>query len=268
LIRRKTKQTFHFLFIFSYASTFDFGHYSRLEQLQKRLWYFSYLKYPISSIYHYLTNSLQSILSSEQSSIIYSHPCSGCLRCQPSLIEQYHTAQQKPKASFFSRIYQSKRSNIKPIISEISPPVENPDCGIEYCINIVNKPIQIWTKIANDEYSFQVDVSDKLESFNYDKEKYPKQSLNVQHIRFNPNIDLIPKQMLINHETFLKKNREEENYLLECRIELSEKTLKFIQINNDLSLMKKPTKSQLEEDALEKKGIFLFPRRHHYIQSS
>jgi hypothetical protein len=265
----RNAKIFHFLFLFSYASTIDFGYYSRLEQLQKRLWYFSYLKYPISSIYHYLTNSLKTILSSDQSSIVYSRPCQGCLRCKPSLLEQYHSSQQEPKVSFFSRIYQSNRSNIKPVVSQVLPPIENPDCGVEYCINIDKKPIQIWAQIGNDEHGFQVDVSDKFQRFNYNKEKYPKQSLNVQHIRFNPNIDLIPKQMLINHEKFLLiKTEEEENQSLECRIELTEKTFKFIQINNDLLLTKKPTKYELEEDALEKTGIFLFPRRHQHTQSS
>jgi len=75
--------------------------------------------------------------------------------------------------------------------------------------------------------------------------------------------------MLINHEKFLLiKTEEEENQSLECRIELTEKTFKFIQINNDLLLTKKPTKYELEEDALEKTGIFLFPRRHQHTQSS
>jgi hypothetical protein len=260
----QNNELFHSLFIFSYASTFDFGHYTRLEQLQRRLWYFSYLKYPISSIYHLLTNSLKSISSSEQSSIIYSHPCSGCLRCQSNLLEQYHSSQSQPKASYFSRIYQSNRSNVKAIVPQVSPPVENPDCGIEYCINTTDKPIELRAKLTNDEHGFQVDISDKFQRFNYDKETYPKQSINVQHIRFNPNIDLIPKYMLINHE----KVDKDKHSFIECRIELSEKTLKFIQINNDLSLTNKPTKNELEEDALEKRGIFLFSRRHQDIQSS
>ncbi|CAF1218036.1 unnamed protein product [Rotaria sp. Silwood1] len=257
-----------------YASTFDFGHYTRLEQLQKRLWYFSYLKYPISSIYLSIRDSLNSILSSEQSSIIYSNPCSGCLRCQPSLLDQYRLSQQEKKSSYFSRIYQSNRTNIKPNISQIKEPIENPNCGIEYCINLDKKPIQLWAKLINDEHSFQIDISDKLERFNYDKEKYPKQSINVQHIRFNPNINLFNKYMLINHEKFdKKKDKEEEkqNDLIEYRIELSEKTLKFIEINQDLLLTKqltlKPTFNKLEEDALEKKGIFLFSRRHQQKQS-
>jgi len=120
--------------------------------------------------------------------------------------------------------------NVKPAVSQVAPPVENPDCGFEYCINTTKEPIQIWAKTTNDEHSFQVDISDKFERFNYDKQKYPKQSINVQHIRFNPNIDLIPKQMLINHEKYALK--EEQNHLIECRIELSEKTFKFIQLNN------------------------------------
>ena len=161
-------------------------------------------------MYHYLTNSLRTILSSEESSIIYSHPCQGCLRCKPSLLEQYHSSQEEPKVSLFSRIYQSNRSNIKPVVTQVLPPIENPDCGVEYCINIDKKPIQIWAKMGNDEHGFQVDISDKFQRFNYNKEKYPKQSLNVQHIRFNPNIDLIPKQMLINHEKFLLIKTEEE----------------------------------------------------------
>jgi len=75
--------------------------------------------------------------------------------------------------------------------------------------------------------------------------------------------------MLINHEKFLLiKTEEEENQSLECRIELTEKTFKFIQINNDLLLTKKATKYELEEDALEKTGIFLFPRHHQHTQSS
>jgi len=188
-------------------------------------------------------------------------------------MEQYHLSQQQnqeQKASFFSRIYQSKRSNTKPVISQLSPPIENPDCGIEYCINIENKPIQIWAKIHDDEHDFQVEITDKLQRFNYDKNNYPKQSMNVQHIRFNPNIDLIAKQMLINHEKI--EIKKEENPLIECRIELSEKTFKFIQVNHEFLLAKKailkPTVNQLEEDALEKKGIFLFPRRQQHIQSS
>ncbi|CAF0793802.1 unnamed protein product [Adineta steineri] len=254
-----------------YASTLDFGHYTRLEQLQKRLWYFSYLKYPISSIYHFLTTSVKSISSSEQPAITYSNPCPGCLRCQPSLMDQYNLSQQQQKEhkpSFFSRIYQTKHSNIKTVKPQLSLPVENPDCGIEYCMNPTKQPIQIWTKLNNNEHNIQVDISDTLERFNYDKEKYPKQSMNVQHIRFNPNIDLIPKQMLINHDK-LKEN-EEKKYPSECQIELSEKTLKFIEINQDLLLTKqstlKSTIHELEEDALEKKGIFLFSRRHQQQQ--
>jgi hypothetical protein len=140
---------------------------------------------------------------------------------------------------------------------------------VEYCINTTEKPIQIWAKISNEQHGFQVDVSDQFERFNYHKENYPKQSLNVHHIRFHPNIDLISKQMLINHEKLdVKKGEEEPNYSGEWRIELSEKTLKFIQINNDLLFTKKPTRNELEEDALEKKGIFLFPRRQQHVQSS
>jgi hypothetical protein len=70
--------------------------------------------------------------------------------------------------------------------------------------------------------------------------------------------------MLINHEKLDKNKNSSDEY----RIELSEKTLKFIQINNDLLSTKKPTKNELEEDALEKTGIFLFPRRYQHIQSS
>ncbi|CAF2782748.1 unnamed protein product [Rotaria sp. Silwood2] len=259
-----------------YASTFDLGHYTRLEQLQKRLWYFSYLKYPISSIYLSIRDSLNSILSSEQSSIIYSNPCSGCLRCQPLLLDQYRLSQQEKKSSYFSRIYQSNRTNIKPVIPQLKEPIENSNCGIEYCMNLDKQPIQLWTKLINDEHSFQIDISDKLERFNYDKEKYPKQSMNVQHVRFYPNIKLFNRHMLINHEKFDKKKdkeeEEEENQLIEYRIELSEKTLKFIEINQDLLLTKqltlKPTFNKLEEDALEKKDIFLFSRRHQQKQSS
>ena len=261
-----------FYSIFSYASALDFGHYSRLEQLQKRLWYFSYLKYPISSIYLYLTNSSKSISSAEQSSIIYSRPCSGCLRCQPSLMEDYRLSQQQQvkKPSFFSRLYQSNRSDTKPVTPQLSPPVENPECGIEYCMDIEKQPIQIWAKVSNHDHDFQVDISENFERFNYDREKYPKQSMEVQSIRFNPNLDLIEKQLLINHEKLPKKKEgEEEHDFSEFRIELSEKTLRFIQINNESLISKKsilkPTKYELEEDALEKKGIFLFPR---HVQSS
>ena len=259
-----------FSFIFSYASTFDFGHYSRLEQLQKRLWYFSYFKYPISSIYHLLTTSLQSISSSDQPSIVYSRPCSGCLRCQPTLVEQYHASQQQQsKTSYFSRVYQSNRSIIKPVAPEVSPPIENPECGIEYCIDTKEKPIELRAKTTTDEHSFQVDISDQFERFNYDQTKYPTQSVEVQYIRFKPNINLIGKQMLINHEKFDMKTIENElNPFVECRIELSEQSLKFIQINPDLSLTRETTKNELEEETLEKTGIFLFPRRSQHIQSS
>ncbi|UJR22475.1 hypothetical protein I4U23_025529 [Adineta vaga] len=257
-----------------YASTFDFGHYSRLEQLQKRLWYFSYLKYPITSIYHFMTNSLTSVLASEQPAILYSRSCSGCLRCQPYLLEQYNLSQQQQqqqgqKTSFFSRVYQSKRTIVKSTPIVLSPPVENPDCGVEYCLNTEKQPIQIWTKLHGNENNIQVDFSDDLQRFNYDKEKYPKQSLYVQHLRFSPNTNLIPKQLLINHE----KLKESDKLPNEYRIELSEKTLKFIQITDDLLLRNKSsikaTVNELEEDALEKKGIFLFPRRRHqHTQSS
>lgn len=266
---------------FSYASTFDFGYYSRLEQLQKRLWYFSYLKYPISSIYLYLTTSLQSISSSNQSSILYSNSCSGCLRCQPSLLEQYRTnqqqQQQEQKSTYFSRLYQSNRSNIKPVIPQLTPPVENPDCGVEYCMNTGSKPIQIWTKIGNDEHGFHADISENFERFNYNQETYPKQSYNVQHIRFDLNKNLIKKQLFINHDKYPSDKKEKqtdreeeevENHSTECRIELSEKTLKFIQTTNDSLLIKKPTRYELEEDALEQRGIFLFPRRQQRLQSS
>jgi hypothetical protein len=76
--------------------------------------------------------------------------------------------------------------------------------------------------------------------------------------------------MLINHDKLNKKKDEEEeeitNDAIEYRIELSEKSLKFLQINDDSLLKKrsvlKPTVNELEEDALEKKGIFLFSRRY------
>jgi hypothetical protein len=251
------------LFIFSYASTLDFGHYSRLEQIQKRLWYFSYLKYPISSIYYYLTNSTDSILSSEQPSILYSRPCPGCLRCQPSLMEKYHLSKQEPKkTSFFSRLYQSNRSNIKPaVVPQLAPPEENPECGTEYCIDTDKQPIQLWAKTVGKENEFEIDISEKLERFNYDKSKYPKQTISVQHIRFHPNMNLLNKHILINHDKFNVDRQEED--LIECEIELSEKAFKFIQINHDLLSSKKPTVNELEENSLEEKGIFLFPRRRH-----
>jgi hypothetical protein len=189
-------------------------------------------------------------------------------------MEQYRLSQneqkQEQKASFFSRMYQSKRSNIKPVITELTPPIENPDCGVEYCLPTEKKPIQIWAKVTGNEHDFQVDISENLQRFNYDQESYPKESLNVQHIRFNPKINLIEKQMLINHDKLNKKKDEEEeeitNDAIEYRIELSEKSLKFLQINDDSLLKKrsvlKPTVNELEEDALEKKGIFLFSRRY------
>jgi hypothetical protein len=184
-------------------------------------------------------------------------------------MEQYRLSQQEQKheqkASFFSRIYQSKRSNVKPVITDLTPPIDNPDCGVEYGLNIEQKPIQIWVKVSGNEHEFQIDHTSKFQRFTYDRENYPKESLNVQHIRFNPNTNLMAKQMLINHEKIDKKE-ETENHLIEYRIELSEKPLKFLQINNDLLLTKqsvlKRTAYELEEDALEKKGIFLFPHRH------
>ncbi|CAF4023129.1 unnamed protein product [Rotaria magnacalcarata] len=262
------KEKFNFLLIFSYASTFELGHYTRLEQLQKRLWYFSYLKYPVSSIYLYIANSIKSILSSEQPSLVYSNPCSGCLRCQPSLMDQYRLSQEKPKSTFFSRIYQSNRTNPKPVVPELTEPVENPNCGIEYCMNFDKEPLQLWAKLTNDDRSFEIDLSNKFERFNYDKVKYPKESFNVQHIRFYPNPNLISLHMLINHEKLDKKKENEETDLGEYRIELSEKTLKFIEISNDLLLAKKstlkPIFNKLEEDGLEKKAIFLFNRRQQH----
>ncbi|CAF1360159.1 unnamed protein product [Rotaria magnacalcarata] len=252
----------------TYASTFELGHYTRLEQLQKRLWYFSYLKYPVSSIYLYIANSIKSILSSEQPSLVYSNPCSGCLRCQPSLMDQYRLSQEKPKSTFFSRIYQSNRTNPKPVVPELTEPVENPNCGIEYCMNFDKEPLQLWAKLTNDDRSFEIDLSNKFERFNYDKVKYPKESFNVQHIRFYPNPNLISLHMLINHEKLDKKKENEETDLGEYRIELSEKTLKFIEISNDLLLAKKstlkPIFNKLEEDGLEKKAIFLFNRRQQH----
>ena len=241
----------------------DFGHYSRLQQLQKRLWYFSYLKYPISSVYHLLTNSSQSITSVDQPSITYSHPCSGCLRCQPSLAEQYQTSQQPAKTSFFSRIYQSNRSNIKPsaAIPQSSPPVENPDCGVEYCLDTKQMPMEFHVKATNDEHSFQVKIDEEFQRFNYDETKPHSQLINVQRVRFHPNVDLIPKHMLIDHEKLDSiKLSDAINSSTEFRVELSDKPLKFIQINPQSSAMKKLTKNELEEDALEKTGIFLFPR--------
>lgn len=239
----------------------EFGHYSRLEQLQKRLWYFSYLKYPISSVYHFITNSLTPIVSAEQPSIVYTRPCAGCLRCQPALIEQYQATQQPPTTSFFSRVYQSKRAPAKPTPVPAAPPVENPDCGVEYCLNDEQQPIQLWARLHSNGRDFQIDVSNELQRFNYSQATYPRQALDVQRVRFSPNGNLIPKQMLINHE----KLADGESLPTECRIELSDKTLKLVQITDDLLLANKlPVKAtthEVEEDALEKKGIFLFPRR-------
>lgn len=245
-----------------------------MEQLQKRLWYFSYLKYPISSIYHLLTNPAQSITSVDQPSITYSRPCSGCLRCQPSLAEQYQTSQQQQqlqtRTSFFSRVYQSNRSNQKPAnVPQLSPPVENPDCGVEYCLDINQTPIELHATTTNDEHSFQVDIYEQIERFNYDQEKPHRQSLNVQHIRFHPNVNLIAKHLLIDHEKVdLTKLSNGIHALTDVRVELSEKSLKFIQINPQSTFVKKPAKNELEEDALEKTGIFLFPRRSQHHPSS
>lgn len=249
----------------------DFGHYSRLEQLQKRLWYFSYLKYPISSIYHSLKTSVNSILSDEQPYIMYSKPCSGCLRCRPSLLDEFRSSQQEKKPSFFSRLYQSNRSNVKQAaIQPLVAPTENPDCGVEYSEKSENGPVQLWIQMNSAEQNIQVDVSDKLERFNYNKETYPKQPMNVQHIRFDPKSNLLEKHMFINHEKLDMKKQEEQgkndNTPIEYRIELSEVPLKFLQVNSDSLLKKQPTYDKLEEQALEKKGIFLFSHRYKNIQ--
>ena len=126
----------------------EFGHYSRLEQLQKRLWYFSYLNYPISSLYHLLTNSSRAILSSDNPSIFYTRPCQGCSRCQPKLLEEYRRLederQNRKTPSFFSKFYQSNRHQVKSSPPLLSPPIENPDCGVEYPLERATSPVQMW----------------------------------------------------------------------------------------------------------------------------
>ena len=257
----------------------EFGHYSRLEQLQRRLWYFSYLKYPISSLYHLLANSALPITSAEQPTIHYSRPCSGCLRCQPTLIDQYRSSvkEQEVKSSFFSRLYQSNRSSAKaaPASVPLPTPSENPDCGVEYALETGAKPMQLWVKTVDDPDGFQLEISDRLERFNYEKEKWAKQASHVRSVRFQPTINLLKKHFLINQEkSDAKKENDdvETRTTLECRIELSEKPLKFIQINPETVLnrrvLAKPTTSELEEAELEKKGIFLFSRRHRPQQSA
>lgn len=187
-------------------------------------------------------------------------------------MEQYRLSQEKPKATFFSRLYQSSRTNTKPVVPELTEPVENPNCGVEHSMNFDQKPIQLWVKLKQDDNGFQVDVSRKLERFNYDKEKYPKESMNVQNIKFNPSKNLITKHMLINHEKLEKKKENETIDFSEFRIELSEKPLKFVEINQDSLITKqstlKPTRYQLEEEVLEKRGIFLFSRRQQPNKSS
>ena len=258
--------------MFSYASTLEFGHYSRLEQLQRRLWYFSYLKYPISSLYHLLTNPARSIVSAEQPLIFYSRPCAGCLRCQPTLLGQYRLSvkAQEVRSSFFSRIYQSNRSSSKaPPPAPLPMPSENPECGLEYPLETGGNPIQLWVRVGDDPDGFQVELSDRLERFQYEKEKWQKQSCSVRHVRFQPTVDLIKKHFLINQEKVeAKKENESDNNSelpMEYRIELSEKPLKFMQINPEASVNRrvlgKPTTSELEEAELEKKGIFLFSPR-------
>lgn len=243
--------------LFSYASTLDFGQYSRLEQLQKRLWYFSYLKYPITSLYQLLTNPSRSILSADQPSISYSLPCAGCSRCRPSLVEDYHAAQQQQtKSSYFSRFYQSNRSNSQPTIAEVPRPMENPECGLEYSLPLSQNPVELRANVMNDEHSFRLEIYDQFKSFNYDQTRPPSQSLNVQRIRFHPNDALIAKHLLINHDKTDPKSPS-----IEYRIDLSEKTLKVLQINPQSSFIEKSTARELEEEALEKKGIFLFSRR-------
>ncbi|CAF1669314.1 unnamed protein product, partial [Didymodactylos carnosus] len=89
-----------------YASTLQFGYYSQMNQLRQRLWYFNILKYPISSYYVYLTRSKTPLTLSDKKSVIYTKPCSGCLRCR--IVEQ-QTALPTIKPTFFSRLYKSNR---------------------------------------------------------------------------------------------------------------------------------------------------------------
>ena len=219
-----------------------------------------------------LINGSSSVLSAESpSSIAYTRPCSGCLRCQPVLMDHYHTSQQQQreqKPTFFSRVYQSNRSTTKSNVQQAAlPPVENPDCGVKYSLDLPKAPIELSVTTSNSATEFQLNISDELERFNYDHEKIPWQSTAVRQIRFHPNETLLSKHLLINHE------KPEPSTPSEYCIELSEKTLNFIQISPDLLIHRpaaalKATSYELEEEALEKKGIFLFTRRRHSLPSS
>jgi len=243
-----------------YATTFDLGHYSRLEQVRKRLWYFSYLKYPISSIYVFLTNPLRSVLSSVQSTIYYTKPCQGCTKCRSDLVIEQN---DKPSSTYFSRFYQGSKKPIATTTRTTSSTVErlidNPDCGIEHRLEISDKPQQLSVIKTSDEHTFQLDISEQFEYFS----PAPKQTFNVQRIRFNPNVDLLlGKHLLINDEKYqLVKPLNNELTSNECQIELTEKKFKFLQINPEKLLAKNVQTEVTEEDLLEKKGVFLFPRR-------
>jgi hypothetical protein len=263
--------------MFSYASALDFGHYSRLEQLQRRLWYFSYLKYPISSVYHLLMNSSSSILSSERDTLVATRPCHGCVRCQPTLIEQYHLSQQTDtnrSTSFFSRFYRSNRVQNTSATAVVLPPTENVDCGVDYSIDTRQHPVQLRVRLTNDSQVFQCEINDQLTRFNYNDETRSKHIEHVHSLRFYPNTELIDRHLLINHDKFesIQNDDVQTSTTIEYRIEFTDETLKFIEINPNLLIEQqstlKTTNYELEEQTLESKGIFLLSSRAHVPTNS
>ena len=207
-------------------------------------------------------NPTDSILSNDERQLFISNPCSGCLRCKPSLADEYRLSEEKQvqRRTYFSRFYRSNRSEtVKTNETKSTEPVENAECGLEFTVDLEKYPIQIWVQPDNESKTIRYEFSDQFERFNYNKETYPRSSRSVAHLRLNLNKNLIEKHLLINHDKVEWKAEDS----ISCRIEFSEKSLKFLQINPEKLLDRsgngKPTSNELDEEILEKKGIFLFP---------
>ena len=239
----------------------EFGHYSRLEQLQQRLWYFSYLKYPIASLYHLLTNRFESIVS-PSTTFSYVNQCTGCLRCQPQLFKNDEKPVEKSQSSsFFSKFYRSSRETVKSpaVLPSVPAAVVNPDCGVEHQYERSTSLYQMWIDIVEGRQTFQCVLTDKFQRWNFSSEKTSKENFLVKQIRFDPNLKFVAKSFLIDHD-----KTTEIVEPIECRVELTEDNLKYLQVNPTALIQRptsfQPTRIDEEEKKLEKNALFLFSR--------
>lgn len=245
---------------FSYASTLEFGHYSALEDFQRRRWYFGYLKYPISSLVHLLKRPSSSILSADSQGVFGVHPCSGCTRCQPNLNDDV-TETTRKTPSFFSRFYRSSRETTESRSSP-TPAVLNPDCGVEHRLDSFNSLAQIFIDLDDHRQSFRCSFATDFHRWNYSKEKSFKDNVDLRQIRFDPNVNLMRKEFFLDHDLVEVRSNDEP---VECRVELTGENLKYLKLN-PVPLIQRPltfpsTPTDFEEKQLEKNGIFLFSRR-------